>query len=672
MKDNFLIIKDFKHGWHQNLDASRIPLGGAQKSVNTILTDRGGISPRPGEVLLGDSDVTQTGIISMHSFKKTYGADILIKTFSDKIEYYNNVSESWSLLNDGYQSGKVFGFKEHTTDSEALDWLYFGNGVDSYSRWGGYESKITSALVGGETTIPVVTTLLNDTFWEGTASSVTTTTITVPAGTWATDIWNDFYVHITSGAQDTYISKISATTATQITFPAIAGLSGTPTFEIRRVAVDDTGTLVYGTSKIAYTAIPTSVGFTVASADATAIDAGITQQPIEYPEDPRGNILETNVAQMYVAGVKSSKSTVYRSSLNDATDFTFASPRAADEGDVIFFPYDGHSITDMKKQEDRIYVFKRDSIEALTYTQDAADIAQIDPVIQGVNVGTEAKVWRQDNDIAYVTPDKKITTIGRVLDKDFKPQIEDIGINIRRALEGYEFNDVYGEEYNKRAFVCVKSDDTVTENDIMLVNNKQNRSWEGYWQIAASAIVSHNSKLYYGASYSPDVFEMLTGINKIRGEDTFPVEMTWRSGFINKKGSGFYLNEVSSIAVEGYITSGSTIEVNLYKDFATTPFQELRIVGTETQYQDGVPTFSLLGGDPKGLEPLGASSIIGDVEPDGRRHFIIFLDFQITPLEYIAVEVGSSGKNQNFEVDAIGINATDTAFENQERIKNTN
>ena len=132
-KDNFLIIREFDRGWFKRIDDTRIPLGGAQESVNITLTDRGGISPMPGQVLLGTSE-SGSGIKSLYSFKKTSGPDILMKTFDDKIKYFNNVIEDWALLQDGYQSSYQFGLREHTTSADALDWIYFGNSIDPYSR----------------------------------------------------------------------------------------------------------------------------------------------------------------------------------------------------------------------------------------------------------------------------------------------------------------------------------------------------------------------------------------------------------------------------------------------------------------------------------------------------------------------------------------------------------
>jgi len=670
MKDQFLIIPDFKRGWHKREDDSKIPLGGLRKSVNVQITDRGGISPRNGETLIGTASSVSSGIISLYSFRKADGDDILIRSYSDKLEYFNNKTSDWALIKDGYTVDQRFGFREHQTNSDFTDLLYFCNGIEPYSRWTGFEAYLKADVLAAATEVVVDTTLKEKVHYTSTSSASSTTTIDITDTDWATDVWNDFYVRITDGTKEGYISKISGTTGTQITFDTIAGLSGTPTFEIRELACDATGSIVYNGDTVAYTAVPKDDTFTVASAHAGSEDDALTMAPTEYLDIKKGNILETSVAQMFLAGVSEAPSTVFRSNLTDATDYSFSSPRSADEGDIAFFPYGGKNITDIIAQESTLYVFKPHSIESLTYTQDAEDIAQFNPIIKGNNVGTFARVWRQDDDIAFATPDNMITTIGRVVSKDSIPQMSDLAYNIRREVKNYNFDNVSGEENNNRAYVTAKSDKVVAKNDRMLVWNKDYKTWEGYWTATPSIVVEFKGKLVYGDAYNADVYELSGAVNKTRGEDVFPMSVESQTGWLNKNGTGFYLNEVSSIAVEGYITSGTEIKVNLYKDFASIPFQELLIIGTETEYQDGVPYFSVLGGDSEGIEPMGAASIIGDEEEDGRRHFIIYLNFQMTAVEYISVGFGSSGTAQSWEITSTGINATDTTFTSQNKVKN--
>jgi hypothetical protein len=213
-------------------------------------------------------------------------------------------------------------------------------------------------------------------------------------------------------------------------------------------------------------------------------------------------------------------------------------------------------------------VIKQHSIEALSYPDTETDLSSFTPIKRGINVGATGKAWRIGDDIAFATSDNRITTIGRMANKDARPQTQDLAFSIRRAVKSYNFDNATGEECGNQVFVACKSSNEVNYNDRLLVWNKDYSAWEGYWNISASSLCVHNSKLYYGDSYSGDVYELSGVLNKTVGDSTYPLSCNAKTGWINKTGIGFYLNEISSIAVEGYITSGSSIDINLYKDFS--------------------------------------------------------------------------------------------------------
>lgn len=681
-KDNFIILENFKAGWHKRDDDSRIPLGGLQRSRNITITDRGGIAPRLGETLVGLPG-SGGGGKSMWSFEKSTGLPLLVKTYADRLEFLSQKKNKWALIKEGLTTGLRFGFSETRVDvTDTLDWLSFGNAIDPFHRWCGFDGYLAGALVGGETSVVVDTVLTEDVHYTGTASASTDTTITISPAAWATDIWNDsFYVRITSGALSGRISKITDTTSTIITFSgAITGLTGAVTFEIRQLAVPATGTLIYNETTLAYTAVPNDDRFTVASAHASAgADDVVTIAPEVKPENPRGNLFDVVHEALYVAGSPAAPVTVNRSQNADTDNFTLSSPRAANEADLVYFPYGGKRITDIKGWESSLVVLKEDSLESLTYSEayDATletktDVSQVDRIKVGVASGSIGRSWIAGDDLMFATPDKRITTVGRVLSKDQRPQTTDLAYPIRRATKNYDFPLVAGREHINQVFISVKSSDEVTANDTLLVLNKDYNAWEGEWNIQAADFAQHQGNLYYLDSYTPDVYQMFTGANKTRGDDVFPMTVDALTGWINGRGSAFYLNEVSCLAVEGRIKLNSAITFSLYKDYSQSAFQEIEIVPTEQEgILDGESPVSFLGGSPLGLEPLGGASFLGDEEPDGYRHFVAFLHFPITQIEYIAIGISSSGYNTAWEITRLGINATENVFEAQQRIIST-
>jgi hypothetical protein len=53
MKEVFIDMEKFKLGFYALEDTTKAPFGSARTMTNCQVTDRGGISPRPGTELLG-------------------------------------------------------------------------------------------------------------------------------------------------------------------------------------------------------------------------------------------------------------------------------------------------------------------------------------------------------------------------------------------------------------------------------------------------------------------------------------------------------------------------------------------------------------------------------------------------------------------------------------------
>ena len=760
-KDNFLIIDNFAEGWIKREDEAALPLGACRDAFNMTITDRLGISPRKGEQLLGELSEDTGSVKALASVVNANDESVLVKIYGDEtsgtLAYYSNKKEAWHAVKDSYKS---FDFDLASGKNDEIDviyYMYLSNGIDPYQQWAPWDGVLTASLAGGETEIPVDSVFTNEIYETGTSASSTPTSLTLASDAWATDIWNDFYVviksgaqsgkvarivnteadklyfsqipsltgavdfeirsiaipdtllyrdvassattttidiasanwqanqwdnfyvHITSGANAGDFALISATTTTQITFATIAGLSGTPDFEIRTTSDPNSGEVVYNGTAVAYQSVDEENKITVASAHASAgSDDMIAVMPIEYPAQPRGNRFSILYSDLYMAGMPSAPRTVRRSATGNFTDFTnINSPRAANEPNIVGLAEGRGKIRDIAGQESAVYIGSEDNITALSYSQDANDIAQQQRITLGDGAGIVGRFWRMENDIAFVTPDKRVSTIGRELYRDQLPQRYDLADRIRRVVKNYNFEDTVGAEFRNYTYLSCKEGINDTKNNLMLPYKKDARarnggSWVGRWAVSAGAYTVHNGKMYIGSASSPDVYELNAGLNKQVGEDLYPLTAYWQSGWINMTGSGFYIQEVSRLAVEGYISGATTINFDLYSDFASQPFTTLQIVAKEDEELiDGQTTLSVLGGNAAlGLEPLGAfGGTLSEVDEEGRRHFIAYLDFPFQHLEYLSVQVRSDGISQNYEVNRMGLNTTQDVFESMPRIK---
>lgn len=364
--------ENFKTGLQLLLDDTKSAFGSARKMLNVSISDRGGITTRPGTQLLGTINTSSKAIKGLFNFKKSQGsAEIPMKAYDTYLEYYNETA-GWSKLKTDYTTGQEFGFTTSLVNTSNEDYTYFCNRTEEFQRWRGAVTLLNGALAGGETSITVDSTLKDNIYYSATATSDTATTLTVSTATWATDMWKNFYVYIVGTGK---VRKITGNTGTVLTFDTLGSAPGSVAFQIRQLAfplynigtvttngtitltgsgtnflstyhtgdliyVDgetvrtvaavasntsltvtvafstSTGSLkhklkteiIYNSTVIEYTNIDTATTFTVASAHAGSDNSAVTIVPQKFIDAPRGNRLENLLGRVYVGNVRSAVS----------------------------------------------------------------------------------------------------------------------------------------------------------------------------------------------------------------------------------------------------------------------------------------------------------------------------------------------------------------------------
>lgn len=664
-------------GWQNRADPSKIEHGAMLEMRNCIITDRDGIAPRMGTLLLGAEDSSGTPCISAFTHRNRAGDETPLRTSGSIIELYNADADTWATLKSGFTSGLEFGFEASSVNTDASDFTYLCNAIEPYQRWRGYNSQLTSALVGAETSVPVTTTLLDDVLYTGTASGSTDTTIDIAAASWATDLWNTFYVRITAGANQGKISLISATTSTQVTFTAIAGLAGTvTTFEIRRLAVPATGTLIYGGTTIAYTAVPTDASFTVGSAHAAADDTVVAIYPEEILTNgtPRGNRLLTDSVRMFVGNVTVNRPGVYYSEIVDPTSFAYATPRVATDGGVIDTPEGGGGILDLVLQESSIHMLKNGIIKTLTFTQDENDLPQVSTLVKSNKVSIAGRAFKVGNDTLFATRDNTVTSLGRLPYIDQQPRVFDLSYDVKKGMSLMDFTRFRGIEYQDRAIMsCAETDDS-TSNDICVVYNAQRSVpgksvWEGIWDLDAADFFTYGGVPHFVSSTAKEAYKMFTGINKVKGNNNYPINAFCKTGYLNYTKSGISMQELSRIAVVGWISADTTLTFDLAYDYGTSAdTYSWTFSGVETQYIFGEPVYNVLGTFPIGVVPLG---MIGEEILDNKRKFMVIFNVPVKQHQWFQLGFGSNDTGQEWEITDIYVDVTETPDINHTLTKDT-
>lgn len=690
-QETFIPFSAFQTGLYALADTTKAPWGSARIMKNMMITDQLGVSPRPGTQLLGSSNASTFGCKGFYNYKRSFESDeILIKAYDTYLEGYskNYAAKGWFRIKTTMTSDKDTGFIATLLNTDNNDYCIIGNRYDNQQTWTGALAVTTGALVGGEGAIPLDSTLTPEIYFAATASASSATTLTIPTALWAPDQWNSLYVHILTGAQAGKVALISATTTTQITFAALGGDPGSCQFEIRQPRFPVSGTVIVGGSTVAYSAIASDSALTVSSAPAAASGSIVTLVPLLYPANPQGNRFCNYLGRMVTVHVRSALAlnsggtaqgyveggNFYVSNVTNPFDYTYSAPRVAGEGDFQPTPYGGGDVLDAATMEDFFYVFKRDYIESVQYSQDTSDVIQRTPLKAGV--GSIGRVIVGEDDIYFVTPDKKFTSIGRAKLRDLKPHTDNIGITIKRLLDTYDFSAVNGIQYKNRILIACKSSSSRAKNDIAIVYNLTSGAFEGIWDIPAMGFsIWQNDRLFYAESVTANVYEMFVGNSDVLdSNDRFAIDSEYATHFfdVTYKRRNFFKNRIAEqqqchgFYFEGYIKGGSTITFQAWKDFSPNEFLKFDFSGAETEFEDASIDNAFLGGAPIALQPMGA---LGPVQTDGRRHFSFFVFFPYQYGLHFSLGFKSSGTDIDYEVSGIGLAMTPTADLNATRIK---
>jgi len=503
-----------------------------------------------------------------------------------------------------------------------------------------------------------------------------------------TDSGNGF---LTAGfkAGDRIIISGAAQAANNGTFNIVTVTAGTITLEAEIALTAETAgatvtivlasmSITYAGITIPYTDVDLATTFTVGSAHAGADNVAVTVTPELYPQNPRGNRLGNFLNRIVVGNVRSamardaggaqqgfaSAGSYFVSKLNNPVDFRFAATRVAGEGDIVSTPYGGGDITDIVPQEDVAYIFKKNYIESVKYSQDANDLAVREPL--KAEVGSINRVIKGADDLYFMTTDKRLTSIGRVAARDIKPQTENIGLVLKRLLDTYGVDEFVGIEHEHRVYFSVKSTTTTAKNDITLVYNKLSESFEGIWDIGSGGFTRLNNLLYYGESNGANIYQMLTGKADVVGVTRYPIVSKYATHFMNLTASKANIQALNSLYFEGYIKGGTTITFKAWKDFSDEPFLQFNFEGTETSFLDGAELSASMGTESLALRPLGT---ISDPDPEGRRHFKFRVYFPFQYMNFFSVGHESSGADLDFEITRYGFMVKEDVSMNQLKVK---
>lgn len=152
---DWIKVSDFS-GFQTKSDPSKITDGANPNGQNTVINDGDRISIRDyGYTIVGAASSTPNYVHSLHTFRKRSGENIMLRASGSIMEYYEEGNDTWEILKSGLSAGTPFGFADFNINTDLTSYVYFGNGVDNFSRWTGAHTMTNGAAVAAAASITV-------------------------------------------------------------------------------------------------------------------------------------------------------------------------------------------------------------------------------------------------------------------------------------------------------------------------------------------------------------------------------------------------------------------------------------------------------------------------------------------------------------------------------------
>lgn len=242
-----------QNGLYQLLDDSESPIGSAGIMFNSVISDRGGISPRPGTQLLGTYDSSNFPLDGVYNYKKSgEEQEVPVKASNGILKYFHPDLLDWFTLQTGYTPNNEFGFKESLVNTENDDYLYFCNRMENYSRWSGAATVTVGSTASNATVLTVSSILKDPVYASGSANrpgdytGATSASSNQPAisvasvPAWANNQWVGATLTMTSGASSGMNRSITSNFFDQLNFTAALSVGLGDTFTLTFPAASTT------------------------------------------------------------------------------------------------------------------------------------------------------------------------------------------------------------------------------------------------------------------------------------------------------------------------------------------------------------------------------------------------------------------------------------------------
>lgn len=487
----------FNQGVNSFALATELKVSELAEMTNGELYGKRSVRPRRGGDILGGA-VGSTGVIDgLFQYKEGLTKNELLAISEGVLRKYVVATETWGTV-----SGGAFTANLRTRGVKMRSNLYFGNGIDSFSRYNG-------TLVSFFTAVAAPTGLA-----------------VAPQGTTGTESYAYTITTVTDKGQSLPVTNITiangnaildTTNYNRITFT-------------RRTETQVIGYNVYGrkTTDMGVTLL-LYINQPASGATVTWDDKGTTAQQLWLPPDgdstdgPSLKFWEQLRGSLIGAGDPDAVHRLYYS--GTGARYESFSP-SHNGGWVDVRPGDNDAgINGLAPFENKIILGKERSIHQFYFSDTTGD-AVIQELITYVGCGAPGSMVVMENDVAFIDSEKKLRILG--YEPNFNASIRTTSLSEGRVQELY--NDINGNYmsnceavYNNGRYYLAYTPTGETINKKVLVYDRKYLAFLGVWDGADCHVRSwlvydgfdNKQRLYAGGSDTNKVWEFITeGIYK--------------------------------------------------------------------------------------------------------------------------------------------------------------
>ena len=578
----FKITKSF-NGYANKIDRTKLPVNFlVEGSQNVLSTDGENIKIREGYTLLGASSTTTEPIESSYDWETHNGVSRNIRVYDDGTNdgTLEVLYESSWIEIGNGYTTAVMNFAEYWDTNEVEDVLLFVNGDANIYAWSGGIAKI------GVTTANTIQLLDTTTTWSEERF--------ISNGT-------DYDKIITiNGTDYTYTGGESTDTLTGVTPDPSGEASGS----------------------ISTQTITTKVN-----------------KPASGVKNDLIAVLEN---QVYIGSLTNRQ--VFKSAVNDFTDYTYSSPRLTGEGALLTLD---SSPTGFIVQEEYLYISAgKDQWYRIIFEM-SSDLLNETIFVKRLNTTAQESARSQSsiakikNQVVYISNEPTLDSLGRIENVD-TPQSVNMSDSIKTDFDGYDFTNTHLKYYKNNLYIALPVE------GLVLIYNISKGFWEAPQILPVRRFAIIDGELYGHSSNVTETYKLFDGYN----DNENPIEAVAKFAY-QDFGARAWLKNFDEHFTEGYISTNTKLDLQLNYDYdGFTSVKEYEIEGDDEAILFQSITDSSLGKSSLGKEPLGGPiDAIEELSKFRIKHTIIKDDFFEVQVAYSTNQL-----NARWEILSFGSN----------------